>query len=232
MSYPLSYVNSKGNVSWWLVMLNYTYSSIPRLSRGISYTFTLLGRPPRCMHQFWRHAIISRWLKVKHQEPPPIARFMGPTWVPAGADRTQVDHVLAPWTLLTFFTSRGEMRLRHVLHLYDSVWCDYSFVPFLQRFFLFAKTPLNAEHTCAIEFHHFMHMELHVNPSIAKLGLLISINRIGSRNETLCNQHFRHLTPTPFTFPTCSHSEQRACWDTSRIGIIKLSAMYAMLCYT
>ena len=29
-----------------------------------------------------------------------IARFMGPIWGPPGADRTQVDPMLAPWTLL------------------------------------------------------------------------------------------------------------------------------------
>ena len=30
-----------------------------------------------------------------------IARFMGPTWGPSGADRTQVGTMLAPWTLLS-----------------------------------------------------------------------------------------------------------------------------------
>ena len=29
-----------------------------------------------------------------------IVRFMGPTWGPSGADRTQVGPMLAPWTLL------------------------------------------------------------------------------------------------------------------------------------
>ena len=32
---------------------------------------------------------------------PLIARFMGPTWGPSGADRTQVGPMLAPWTLLS-----------------------------------------------------------------------------------------------------------------------------------
>ena len=32
---------------------------------------------------------------------PPIARFMGPTWGPSGADRTQVGPLSAPWTLLS-----------------------------------------------------------------------------------------------------------------------------------
>ena len=30
-----------------------------------------------------------------------IARFMGPTWDPSGADRTQMGPMLAPWTLLS-----------------------------------------------------------------------------------------------------------------------------------
>ena len=30
-----------------------------------------------------------------------IARFMGPTWGPLGADQTQVGPTLAPWTLLS-----------------------------------------------------------------------------------------------------------------------------------
>ena len=30
-----------------------------------------------------------------------IARFMGPTWGPPGADRTQVGPMLAPWTMLS-----------------------------------------------------------------------------------------------------------------------------------
>ena len=34
-------------------------------------------------------------------ELPLIARFMGPTWGPSGADRTQVGPMLAPWTLLS-----------------------------------------------------------------------------------------------------------------------------------
>ena len=33
-----------------------------------------------------------------------IARFLGPTWGPSGADRTQVGPMLAPWTLLSGYT--------------------------------------------------------------------------------------------------------------------------------
>ena len=46
------------------------------------------------------------WKEVCHKENTSditslIARFMGPTWGPSGADRTQVGPMLAPWTLLS-----------------------------------------------------------------------------------------------------------------------------------
>ena len=36
-----------------------------------------------------------------YSDPPLIARFMGPTYGPSGADRTQVGPMLTPWTLLS-----------------------------------------------------------------------------------------------------------------------------------
>ena len=38
-----------------------------------------------------------------------IARFMGPTWGPFGADRTQVGPMLTPWTLLSGICFTAEM---------------------------------------------------------------------------------------------------------------------------
>ena len=38
-----------------------------------------------------------------------IAMFMGPTWEPSGADRTQVGPMLAPWTLLS-----GKISLQNI----------------------------------------------------------------------------------------------------------------------
>ena len=35
-----------------------------------------------------------------------ISRFMGPTWGPSGADRTQLGPMLAPWNLLSGYTSQ------------------------------------------------------------------------------------------------------------------------------
>ena len=56
------------------------------------------------------HGVHASWEQV-WMCTPLIARFMGPTWGPAGADRTQVGPMLAPWTLLSgsisFFTSNS-----------------------------------------------------------------------------------------------------------------------------
>ena len=47
-------------------------------------------------------ASISRYVsKLTTGIPSLIARFMGPTWGPAGANSTQVGPMLAPWTLLS-----------------------------------------------------------------------------------------------------------------------------------
>ena len=39
-----------------------------------------------------------------------IARFMGPTWGPSGADRTQVGPMLDPWTLLPGISFNSSMK--------------------------------------------------------------------------------------------------------------------------
>ena len=39
--------------------------------------------------------------KTTIHKPSLLANFMGPTWGPSGADRTQVGPMLAPWTLLS-----------------------------------------------------------------------------------------------------------------------------------
>ena len=52
----------------------------------------------------WNHDAtavrIGKTNLLEMRVPPLIARFMGPTWGPSGANRTQVGPMLAPWTLL------------------------------------------------------------------------------------------------------------------------------------
>ena len=53
------------------------------------------------------------WTEISHtttgvpQGQKLIARFMGPTWGPSGAGRTQMGPMLAPWTLLSGICSAG-----------------------------------------------------------------------------------------------------------------------------
>ena len=45
-----------------------------------------------------------------------ITRIMGPTWGPSGADRTQMDPMLVPWTLLSgypLYKSNSKMLIFH-----------------------------------------------------------------------------------------------------------------------
>ena len=47
-----------------------------------------------------------------------IARFMGPSWGPTGADRTQVDPMLAPWTLLSGGDCEGDVEhIPKIMHI-------------------------------------------------------------------------------------------------------------------
>ena len=58
-------------------------------------------------HFKWRYQVLKRYTKLSTaretlaERCPLIARFMGPSWGPSGAGRTQVGHMLAPWTLLS-----------------------------------------------------------------------------------------------------------------------------------
>ena len=47
------------------------------------------------------HAYASPDIKHCRTGKNPVARFVGPTWGPSGADRTQAGPMLTPWTLLS-----------------------------------------------------------------------------------------------------------------------------------
>ena len=54
------------------------------------------------------HVLLMLFLKfIDNNITSLIARFMGPTWCPSGAGRTQVGPMLAPWTLLSGIPSLG-----------------------------------------------------------------------------------------------------------------------------
>ena len=58
---------------------------------------------------------------------PLIARFMGPTWGPSGADRTQVGPMLAIWTLLsgTISCNGQPLRVISIITLHVSWDCVF-----------------------------------------------------------------------------------------------------------
>ena len=62
---------------------------------------SLVMKPPT-EHYTSRYAVlcvVTFWWQLSRLTP--IARFMGPTWGTSGAGRTQVDPMLAPWTLVS-----------------------------------------------------------------------------------------------------------------------------------
>ena len=71
-------------------------------------------------HECWWVQKTGNWEYKKNTL---IARFMGPTWGPSGADRTQMGHVLAPLTLLSGYINglvqerRNSSALAMELHL-------------------------------------------------------------------------------------------------------------------
>ena len=66
-----------------------------------------------------QHYLIRFWKLHFSNSLSLIARFMGPTWGPCGADRTQVGPMFTPWTLLSglwidTFSTANEISLRWV----------------------------------------------------------------------------------------------------------------------
>ena len=60
--------------------------------------------------EHWLSFVLKRTkfdLLLSHSKISQIARFMGPTWDPPGADRTQVGPMLAPWTLLSGYATKN-----------------------------------------------------------------------------------------------------------------------------
>ena len=94
-----------------------------------------------------------------------IARFMGPTWGPSGADRTQVGPMLAPWTLLSgmFFNCKyfGEWLIACLAHIQQissrhekQMWCcNLSSCYILWDIFMKRATNQNKKHLESADLH-------------------------------------------------------------------------------
>ena len=92
------------------------------------------GLPGDIWQLSWRHhdmGTLSMLLNLYEVIGALIARFMGPTWGPSGADRTQVGPMLAPWTLLSgWFQWCGAWLSKRTVELPDFdmalIWCHFS----------------------------------------------------------------------------------------------------------
>ena len=90
---------------------SFRYFCTNEMSNIVDITISLYGRNEKvryilmktstvsfCIEETWE-IVSGDWQQGKFQ--PLIAGFMGPTWGPSGADRTQVGPMLDPWTLLS-----------------------------------------------------------------------------------------------------------------------------------
>ena len=60
-----------------------------------------------------------------------IARFMGPTWGPSGADMTQVGPMLAPWNLQSGMASRISCTSNTECSITDTIVCMFHWIYYL-----------------------------------------------------------------------------------------------------
>ena len=75
-----------------------------------------------------RHEMNQCWFAAS--QIPLIARFMGPTWGPPGANRTQMGSMLAPWTLLSglyqWYLKQNTVVCSFQMHKISSAKIDHS----------------------------------------------------------------------------------------------------------
>ena len=98
------------------------YSSVIALSKSF---FIWQKHQPMVLGHYQLRRISATDVATLQVEvnPPLITRFMGPTWDPSGADRTQVGPMLAPWTLLSGTTSS------QVIYDTDANWNSFCHWP-------------------------------------------------------------------------------------------------------
>ena len=96
-----------------------------------------------------------------------IARFMGPTRGPSGADRTQVGPMLAPWTLLSGATTyRGPMIAAMCLNgTPDNITpTKYGIISLFKRWRLYFFVNLVKEYSLALfQYHPFENRDAFMN---------------------------------------------------------------------
>ena len=98
--YDLNHENRNVVFNIYLIYISKTYhylvKSSPRWLELGEYVMEIILIETWCLE--WVNAITSAPV---FDVSPLISRYMGPSWGPSGADRTQVGPMLTPWTLLS-----------------------------------------------------------------------------------------------------------------------------------
>ena len=96
-----------------------------------------------------------------------IARFMGPTWGPSGADKIQVGPMLAPWTLLsgditeTMITQCNDAYMRHEALTHRQSGSQTEWAIHILFSFHFLTVFLTNHHHCPAHFANDIFMHFH-----------------------------------------------------------------------
>ena len=125
-----------------------------------------------------------------------IARFMGPTWGPSGADRTQVGPMLAPWTLLS-----GDPQNIITSSLWSSLWPSGASL---------LLTEINWD------FDHWWIITSIILISQEKRGHLLTMchSIVSTPSLTLVTSPFSNATPIDFEETWSSFYYPQPIWST------------------
>ena len=86
----------------------------------LTVTTTVTGSSSAARHTEWIQPIETL-----------ITRFMGPTWSPSGADRTQIGPMLAPWNLLS-----GEGCVKSIINQPN---LEYDYTDYMKHYTVLMK---------------------------------------------------------------------------------------------
>ena len=87
-------------VSRWIEISKNSFNQLLNSNNSIRNHMLISWRKKSSVWYVSSYQVLFICLCLQNK-PSLIARFMGPTWGPSGADRTQVGPMLAPWTLLS-----------------------------------------------------------------------------------------------------------------------------------
>ena len=113
----------------------------------------------------------------------PIAKFMGPTWGPPGADRTQVGPVLALWTLLSGNICNGQMLhhwstcMRIDMWFHPTIQTTYNYLSMLK----FKLNHLKRRDNCWVKYRDKVYYFFTYEIWMSNATLLINRKSFGTR---------------------------------------------------